>query len=785
MKSAERGIPDLPANFLNAYTITNATDLAWGVRLYNVERVDEQPQTHQERGAITQPVWGLRKKYRARCAGYGFVIDVSERTVVVPEGWDLPSGELYDEYRITLGKKLVAAAVNPAHNVIVSGILREAMKKRFKEGHSEVLGPLWRDFSRYCQMPAPDTGAQYLFCRRIGASAKLLRGRTWVVEVELGTATLDSRTLADYYARGEVQVLADMISAKLANRTTRRHGQVAVRLWVLGGTPGAPLGDVHDLESPAVILDHAALSRAEQQARAGGSVRCQRYGGSVREVPLAEARLVLDTQITQADHAETILEPEDRVRLSGHVRDFLDGADASGLAIRLDRAPISVDAFPARLIPPPAVRVRGREGEIVIPAPVDATEEAMLRRMRDRSAHVRRHGFLEPRPINPLLACPRSFGEARAVRMAADLNYLLRRYHIPQAFSWFLYRDVQDIARHIDTGEHDALLAVLPESTQDSFGSDNTHERIKRAVEVPSQCILQSNTLPLVWCGKPYRQLKTEDPKLERRIAQRYELCLINLLVKHHWVPFAPAEPFFYNVQIGLDVGGKDNTHAMACLGHGFSNPASGLVFLPEEIPIVGRQTEPIPPEALKAGLCALFERAQAEILATHAEPDFERVIFYRDGPMLGRGDEWNERDALVRLHAEARRRGWASEKSVWTVVEVMKEAEGWRVFSGAIGVQNPAVGLCVFPFEDDTSALVCTTGRPYLPQGTSEPLKIQIRHLHGSASSETVVRDLVWQADLGYTKPDAGLSLPWVLHVADRGALQVSKSYRVSGVTA
>ena len=67
-------------------------------------------------------------------------------------------------------------------------------------------------------------GGRFLFCRRFGASAKALRGVKWVAEVEIGTATLDSRTLAAYYERGEVQELAKMISAKLANRTTRRHG---------------------------------------------------------------------------------------------------------------------------------------------------------------------------------------------------------------------------------------------------------------------------------------------------------------------------------------------------------------------------------------------------------------------------------------------------------------------------------------------------------------------------------------------------------------------------------
>jgi len=46
-------------------------------------------------------------------------------------------------------------------------------------------------------------------------------------------------------------------------------------------------------------------------------------------------------------------------------------------------------------------------------------------------------------------------------------------------------------------------------------------------------------------------------------------------------------------------------------------------------------------------------------------------------------------------------------------------------------------------------------------------------------------VQDLVWEADMCFTKPDIGMSLPWVLHVADSGALQLSRSYKITGVTA
>jgi hypothetical protein len=45
---------------------------------------------------------------------------------------------------------------------------------------------------------------------------------------------------------------------------------------------------------------------------------------------------------------------------------------------------------------------------------------------------------------------------------------------------------------------------------------------------------------------------------------------------------------------------------------------------------------------------------------------------------------------------------------------------------SGSDGVSNPIVGQSLFPFDDQSTGLVCTTGVPYLPQGTASPIALQ-----------------------------------------------------------
>lgn len=785
MSPAEPAVSaSLPDTFLSCYEVANPADLRWGVRLYKVRRAGVQP-SHAERGEAKQVIWAVFKKHKHMCKGYGFVIDVDEETVAVSSDWNLPSDVEEGGFQVTFDRALTTDPNDPSHRAIIAGILREAIKTRFKNTFSDALGELWQDFDRFCQVPQFENGAEYHFCRKFGAAPKLLRGNRWVIQPFITTATLDGWTFADYFRKGEVDNLVGMIEAKQTNRLDRRNRLTAVRVLRSTIVSGETNHSVVELEAPNLLEGFASLSRHEQTSKAEGSIRCLPYGRSAVEVPYSELRLVLDTQITQVDHSHTILDPADRNYLASTLQDFLDGMEVNKITVRLSGTPVDVTSLPSEIVAVPALRVRD-EGpkERIIPAPHPLTEAALKHRVQQRRDAIKRFGFLQGNPINPLLAWPKRFGEHRAARMADDLNNLMANAGIRFRFQWCLYDNVEELRRHIEKNGIDTLFAVLPEGSRKPQRDDNTHEGIKKRIEVPSQCIQFDHTLPEAWVGRPHADIQRDDWKLARRIQQRYELCLWNLFAKLGWVPFAPLDPFAFNVHVGLDVGGRHNNRAMACLGYGYSSPKVGLLFRTEEIAIDLQKAEPIPTGCLKKGLLQMFEQVHADLSATKLKPDFERALFFRDGRLLGDGDDWNEIDALGEVHDLLRGRGWISNRAVWTAVEVMKNAEEWRVLSGQNAVSNPLVGQCVFPFDDEDTALVCTTGRPYLPQGTTAPLKINIVQIRGQASREDVVRDLVWEADMCFTKPDMGMSLPWVLHVADAGALQASRSYRISGVT-
>jgi hypothetical protein len=219
-----------PETFLSCYEIVNPDALRWGVRLYKVRR-DGGGQTHADRGDAKQAIWSLRKKHKDLCRGYGFVVDVDEETVAVPTGWKLPSDVRDGDNLITFDCEFTTDPAARSHRAVIAGILREGIKKHFKDNRSEVLGDWWQDYDRFCQMPEYGKVAEIHFCRKFGAAAKVLVGDRWVIQPLISTATLDGRTFADYFRDGEVAALTEMIEAKQANRLDRRNRATAVRVF--------------------------------------------------------------------------------------------------------------------------------------------------------------------------------------------------------------------------------------------------------------------------------------------------------------------------------------------------------------------------------------------------------------------------------------------------------------------------------------------------------------------------------------------------------------------------
>jgi hypothetical protein len=118
-----------PKNLLNCYEILNASALSQPVNIYRVEFSDPAEQTHETRGRAKQIIWDLRKEYRIHWRGYGFVVDLNRWDVAVPASWKLPAPVTTPEHRVTFSRSFEAKPTDPEGRAIITGIVREAIKK--------------------------------------------------------------------------------------------------------------------------------------------------------------------------------------------------------------------------------------------------------------------------------------------------------------------------------------------------------------------------------------------------------------------------------------------------------------------------------------------------------------------------------------------------------------------------------------------------------------------------------------------------------------------------------
>jgi hypothetical protein len=759
---------------VNAYPLLDSSTLKWNVRVYDVRRADGLELSQSDRSSLKDAAFELRREHSALCRGWGFVLDVDVRTVVLPGSWQVPTKSESKGLIFELRDQFEARANVDEHDRITGGIIREGIKKHIKNSQSVEIGPLWQDFNRFCQHPKFSPARRFEFCRSFSASAKRLADGQWAVVIPIGTSVIDGYSIADYFSRNQSVELALALDWRQSSLSRRDSSPADVRAYVRNSDGRIiALADVRGLQE---MCARNSSDSAKQE------IVCAEFKRPSELIRASQLHLIVDSHQTEELHSETIIEPNDRIAMAGTVVKHLNTAEVFGCELKIDDRPWDATTR-STLIRPPAIRVKASRGTAILKCKEPLGPQALRDRGKKRIEHITKYGFLSTRPMRPFVGVHESLGAERARRLQVDLMEILRLHGIGNVtFDYALYSDVAALKRLVEQGNYDSLLAVLPTRNDQA---DDTHDRIKRLIGVPSQCMQARNVMPAHWATRPIADFLRQEPVTARRLQNRLHAVVLNLLVKHNWVPFVPAEPFHYNVHVGIDVGGLHNTHAMACVGYGFADASSDLVFQLGEIPIRGQKKEPIPSTDLLNGLTDIFESIATVLIDAGIKPNFSRVLFYRDGPLLGRGDAWNEVEALQRLSQVFTERQWTDGPLCWTALEVMKEAEGLRVFELEGEAQNATVGRCTFATADPNTALVNSTGRPYLSQGTSSPLKVHMVDVVGQADFHNALTDLVWQCDLGFTKPDIGFSLPWVLHVAGVGALQIARAYKVTGIAA
>jgi hypothetical protein len=771
---------------LNAFEITNINILEWPVAEYQLTH-PRKVGTGADIKAAKDVMWKLIGLNRHQCPNPGFVVPVTPELVIVPGDWTLPDQNDFSGFSIARKRETNLLASEQGNHNAVIGILQAGIREFMRRSSQveDILGPLWQDFNGFCESPSsktPINGIQY--CRRFEILPTVLRGNRWVLRIQLNTTTIDSRPFSDYYEKGEVATLWENIESKRINRLTRKGRQTGISVLRLPSTGKA---SAWILSEPDIIETHSQQDPADQKAIASQALTCENLNQET-EIPLNELFLVMDTQITGSGHSETILGTELRSSWFSKIRQVLNGADVFGTSLLLANQLTRVETSQTSLISLPALRIKTGKNQIgILPSPKLGDLEAIEKRGRDRQRMVQKNGYLITTQTNPVLAVYEGFPQKRADQLVKDLNQILRSQGVELTIGGpLMYKknNLEELNTAIANSEYNAAIVVLPEGSTSAHRADDTHERIKKTLGIESQCIQHDKTLHKSLVGLSEHEIHISGKEmLARRASATYKQVLLNLLVKKGWIPFLPSDPFSFNVHVGIDVGGQFNNRVMACIGYGLSS--GNTAFFPQPINSSLPQAEPIRDTDLYQGLKIAFEQLIESLNRLAQKLDFERVLFFRDGDSKGQGDDWQEMDGIRKLHADLLERKIVSSDSVWVALEVSKRSQFLRQMrADDSGLHNPIVGTVSFPFEQENHALVSTTGAPYSTQGTAIPLVVKIHAIYGAYRYEDVLQDLIWEADLGLTKLDMGTSLPFVLRVADTGALQLANSYQVTGIS-
>lgn len=231
------------------------------------------------------------------------------------------------------------------------------------------------------------------------------------------------------------------------------------------------------------------------------------------------------------------------------------------------------------------------------------------------------------------------------------------------------------------------------------------------------------------------------------------------LLTNERW-PFVLGTPLHADVIIGIDV--KHHTAGYIVV----NKDGSRIWTLP---PITSKQKEQLSSDRVKACLI--------EILTKEAEQTtypLVHIVIHRDGRMYK-----CEIEGVKQAIATLKNQEILPENATLTILEISKSAPAsLRLFDVRGGqsplVLNSQIGYCYMVNHVD--GYLCSTGRPFLRQGTVKPL--HVRYIEGSLPFKLCLEDIYYLTALTWTKPDDCTRYPITVKLNDRRLSEDASEY-------
>lgn len=535
------------------------------------------------------------------------------------------------------------------------------------------------------------------------------------------------------------------------------------------------------------ILDEAEKPLGAELTQLTGDesvVLYPNYQGDERAAPTSLCFPVIGSAELGRLHASTLLDPQNRrPKIATYTNTYLDGIKLDGVAVKLaahgQRSPRKIFQVPdIELGSGKRLSVRQTPGALGIDINELGKRRAAL--LRDQHCGVYQNDPLDYQIVIMPRSVRDSFGEQFLKELAEQVDSYLGR---PNSYR-------PDIIVYNDTGKRrfalqaQAILEAVGQARpRAGYALAMIHrpEDQKRGDEDPLAAFiaqhlrdhwsLQTAVIHTDTPRRAYREVQTSSGRhytVDAVQSRKFGGYLRNVALNHvllnnqRW-PYVLATPLHADIVIGLDV--KSNTCGLLAIGRN----GRDVRFRSH----TSSQKECL----LEAQIASyLFDILVAEHRARAAL--IESVVIHRDGRTFS-----SELKGITKVVAKLKRDGVLTAEADVSVLDIGKSSPApLRLFDlvdGAGQIRNPSVGAWYAVGEAE--AYLCTTGKPFLRQGTAQPL--HIRRVMGAMPIEKLAEDVYALSTLAWTQPETCSRTPVTLRLNDRFLTSEAGEYDADAV--
>jgi hypothetical protein len=582
--------------------------------------------------------------------------------------------------------------------------------------------------------------------------------------LDVKTSFLDSRSVLDYKKSGEYEALKNkvMVSEDRESKFVLDYGKRKYKVYfdsVLDKKTSEfefrdNKGQIYTVYN-YIIEKYLWLKNTLNKDNLVALIRYYPDSPSTAPCDSSLLKLVLNTQqISEDVFRFCILEPEERERkILNFMKRYLYEAKFGKLTIKFSDKFLSSDEIEGKRFMLPTLMF-GNNGRVS----TDIKEKNAKFIKFENWKYAKKTGLSEFGPYkkvelrNPLLLYPEDIKEDTVKKFKEDILKIASGIQEFPDFKILPYKDPMTITKYInDNAESNFSFIILPSKNSEEYDIFR-----KELCDTGTQCVNKETIFP-----SGYDEISGE---FKKRQESRYNNILFTMISgiigKSKGLPWILSEELNYDCYIGVDIGGA--LTGIASYSYVFDKQGKYLGTDKGE----AQKGEEINESKFKWAII----KAIMKFKENNRQP-LGSIVIHRDGKLQ---DE--ERKGLEKSIEYLLKNNFIDENTKIAVAQIKKSYHPYRIFNKVSGnkTENPVIGD--YLLINEKMALITTSGRPIITQGTAIPLLVELEEIKGKFDLEKILKDILFLSELNWGSPLIPIKLPITIKYAEDIASLVSR---------